>query len=87
MDGERERVVIRERDGWIDGWVGEQHREECGGGGGAGGRGVEWRRNVLVTVVFCTKKKHQKNTREPNSTRLLHKGLLYNDAVYFIGVQ
>lgn len=21
MDGERERVVIRERDGWIDGWV------------------------------------------------------------------
>lgn len=59
MDGERERVVIRERDGWIDGWVGEQHREECGGGG-AGGRGVEWRRNVLVTVVFCTKKKTPK---------------------------
>lgn len=26
MDGERERVVIRERDGWIDGWVNSTER-------------------------------------------------------------
>lgn len=78
MDGERERVVIRERGGWIDGWV-NSTREECGGG--AGGRGFEWQRNVLVTVVFCTKKNTKKTPENPIprdfSTRVYFIMMLY----------
>lgn len=85
MDGERERVVIRERDGWIDGWVNSTERSVVVvvlvGGASNGGEMFWW------LWFSALKKKHQKNTREPNSTRLLHKGLVYNDAVYFIGVQ
>lgn len=61
MDGERERVVIRERDGWIDGWVNSTERSVVVvvlvGGASNGGEMFWW-------LWFSALKKNTKKTPE-----------------------